>query len=230
MATSIIIAAAFALYRAARRGMDGDEPSDCILWAVVGALIGARLYYVIFYGNWNELLAVWHGGLAIYGAIIGGAVSIWIFCKKKNTKFWRIADLFAPCLLLGQATGRWGNFVNAEAYGGNYNGIFAMTINGVSVHPTFVYESVWCALGLVLILVAEGLPISRPRADNILPYKDGMIFAIYVAWYGLGRMFIEGIRADSLMMGSLRISQILAVISFLISIWFIYRLTKKGKS
>jgi len=228
MASAILLAATLALVRARNRGMDGDFVIDCIMWAVVSAIVGARLYYVMFYGNWNEILAVWHGGLAIYGAIIGGAISVWLVCKKKNVSFLQMADCFAPCLLLGQAIGRWGNFINAEAYGGEYSGLFAMTINGASVHPTFPYESVWCLVGLAVILVVEkAAGLLRPLRYNWRPRNDGIVFAMYVAWYGLGRMFIEGLRADSLMLGSLRISQILAAVSLAVSIFFIFKLTKR---
>ena len=271
MATAIISAGILALFRANKRGIDGDFIVDCIIWAVVGAIIGARLYYVIFYGNWNELLAIWHGGLAIYGGIIGGAVAIFIQLgirneqlaikdKKKKianssliiANFFKIADVFAPCLLLGQTIGRWGNFVNAEAYGEAYSGFLAMTINGASVHPTFLYESLWCLLGLVVILIVERFcermqtppPPPLPHKSKLLwgprmaspplrrggtERQAGLIFAMYVAWYGFGRFFIEALRVDSLMLGSLKISQGLAAISFIVAIWFVFKLTKREK-
>ena len=250
MAVAIISSCTLALFRAKWRGMDGDFIVDCLIWVVVGSVIGARLYYVIFYGNWSEILYVWHGGLAIYGGILGGTIALFLKLEvrseelevreetksiskfKKNwIKFLELADVFAPCLLLGQAIGRWGNFVNAEAHGGAATNFLRMTIweNGslISVHPTFLYESVWCLVGLMVILLLDRRR-GRPKGSPLRIDANGMIFAMYVAWYGFGRMFIEGLRTDSLMFFGVRVSQVLAGVSFVLAvIWLIKTLKNK---
>jgi len=273
MAAAIIFGSVFALHRAARRELNGDLVVDALIWGVIGAIIGARLYYVIFYGNWSEIFQIWTGGLAIYGGIIGGAIGVFIQLtvnnEQRTTKdeklrfsyfskewwktrgkavlgeFLRLGDVFAPCLLLGQAVGRWGNFINEEAHGGPTNSFLRMTIYEggqlVSVHPTFLYESIWCLVGIGIILLAERTvlrslwgsrvarkALARDDGGSNEGAPAGVIFLLYIAWYGLGRTFIEGLRTDSLMLGSLRVSQWLAAISFVLAIWGIWRILKRN--
>lgn len=211
---------------------------DMILGLVISAIIGARIYYVAF--NFDaysddllEILMIWNGGLAIYGAIIGGVLYTLYYCKKKDLSFIKLLDIFSLPLLLGQAIGRWGNFFNSEAYGGNttYEAlknmfipefiIEGMYIDGVYRVPTFLYESLWCLVGVVILYFIR-------RKDLQL---NGRQISFYLIWYGIGRFFIEGLRSDSLYFGDFRISQIVSVgliiIGLLIRV-FIKRKNKKS--
>ena len=191
-------------------------------------IIGARLYYVIFYLDlyrnpdgsldFQRMLRIWDGGLAIYGGIIVAILTLLVFCKIKKIPFLAFADVGSFGMLIGQLVGRWGNFVNVEAYGAPTDlpwrmGIYD-TVNGVyqymEVHPTFLYESLWNLVGFLLL----ALVVAKHRKF------DGQIFLGYIAWYGLGRAWIEGLRTDSLYFFStgLRVSQILALISFVLAL------------
>ncbi len=226
----IIIAAGFlmAVIYCSRKadiyGIEQDDIVDLLLYAVPLCIIGARLYYIIFYLdlyrngdgslNFTQMVRIWDGGLAIYGAVIMAIIVALIFCKKRGIRFLSLADLGVFGLLIGQLVGRWGNFVNVEAYGGATDlpwrmGIYD-TVNGVyqymEVHPTFLYESLWNLAGFLLL----ALVVAKRRKF------DGQLFWSYVAWYGLGRSWIEGLRTDSLYFFStgLRVSQVLAILSF----------------
>jgi phosphatidylglycerol:prolipoprotein diacylglycerol transferase len=210
--------------------IDTDTILDLTIIAAPVAIICARAYYVIFnfseYApNPLEIFAIWHGGLAIYGAIIGAIATIIVYCRYKRINVWSILDITAPAFPLAQAIGRWGNFVNQEAYGRETNLPWSMTINenGMlkTVHPTFAYESLW---NLVVVLVV------------VVFYKhkkvNGEPFLIYIGLYSLGRLFIESLRTDSLYLGSIRVSQILAAILILssITLFFIHRSRKQLKT
>jgi prolipoprotein diacylglyceryl transferase len=189
-----------------RFGISSDFFMDLMLIGTPSALIAARAYYVAFqWENYKdnpwEIFAIWHGGIAIYGALIGAVVSGGIYVKVKGYPFWRIADICAPSFLVGQMIGRWGNFVNQEAYGGPVEESFLrrtlhlpdfivdqMYINGTYYHPTFLYESLWNLAGLVLLLVL--------RRQSFM--RAGEVFLGYLIWYSAGRFFIEGLRTDSL--------------------------------
>lgn len=230
----IIIAAGFllAVYyccrKAADYGVEQDDIIDLLIFAVPLCIIGARLYYVIFYldlyrnpdGSLDflRMLRIWDGGLAIYGGIIVAILTLLVFCKIKKIPFLAFADVGSFGMLIGQLVGRWGNFVNVEAYGAPTDlpwrmGIYD-TVNGVyqymEVHPTFLYESLWNLVGFLLL----ALVVAKHRKF------DGQIFLGYIAWYGLGRAWIEGLRTDSLYFFStgLRVSQILALISFVLAL------------
>lgn len=230
----IIIAAGFllAVYyccrKAADYGIEQDDIIDLLIFAVPLCIIGARLYYVIFYldlyrnpdGSLDflRMLRIWDGGLAIYGGIIVAILTLLVFCKIKKIPFLAFADVGSFGMLIGQLVGRWGNFVNVEAYGAPTDlpwrmGIYD-TVNGVyqymEVHPTFLYESLWNLVGFLLL----ALVVAKHRKF------DGQIFLGYIAWYGLGRAWIEGLRTDSLYFFStgLRVSQILALISFVLAL------------
>ena len=187
-----------------RLGLPKDISIDLALWAVPSAVIGARLYYVAFQwplyrDNPIRILYIWEGGLAIYGAVIGGALAALALAKIKKVPYAALADLVAPVLILGQAIGRWGNFVNGEAHGGPTTLPWGMTIDGQSmVHPTFLYESLWNLAGFVLLHF-----YSKKRRFK------GEIALLYAAWYGAGRAWIEGLRTDSLYLFStgIRVSQ-----------------------
>ena len=198
---------------------------DMMLWLVIWSIIGARIYYVIFnfsaYQNdLLDIVMIWKGGLAIYGAIIAGALYILYYSLRHDLNFVRVLDIFSLSLLLGQAIGRWGNFFNQEAYGGETTLkalqnlhlpkfiIDGMHIDGVYRHPTFLYESIWCFIGVIIFYSIRKKPID----------KVGRQICFYMIWYGLGRFFIEGLRSDSLYVGSFRISQIVSVILVIIGV------------
>jgi phosphatidylglycerol:prolipoprotein diacylglycerol transferase len=209
VSAAILAGCWLAVHRAKRAGLDGDKTIDALFCTVFAALIGARVYYVIFKGGYSfmDFLRVWEGGVAIYGALIGGAIGLLVYCKATKVSFWEIADVFAPAVLLGQAIGRWGNFTNREAYGAMTDSFLRMELGhlGYAVHPTFLYESLWCLLGVFIL--------------SKFAKKDALWW--FAAWYGAGRMFIEGLRADSLMIGDIRVSQLVAVVSLIAAITMI---------
>ena len=208
----IILAVVYVMTHCSRENIKRDDVLDYAIFLIPSAIIGARLYYVIFYGgydNFLDIISFWKGGLAIYGGIIGGAVSVIIVSLVKKIKPMKMFDLITPALMIGQVIGRWGNFVNAEAYGEETTLPWKMGIQfggeGATryYHPTFLYESLWNLLGFIIV--------------SILYKKkkfDGQIFLFYLAWYGFGRMFIEGLRTDSLYWGTIRISQLIGFLSF----------------
>ena len=198
---------------------------DMLFYLIIWSIIGARLYYVIFNfeafsDNILEIFMLWNGGLAIYGAIIGGVSYIAYYCHKRQINFIKILDIFSLSLLLGQAIGRWGNFFNSEAYGGitTYENlkslmipefiIKGMYIDGAYRQPTFLYESLWCLIGVLI------LSLIRRKKSNIV----GKQIYFYLIWYGLGRFFIEGLRSDSLYLGEIRISQLVSIVMILIGV------------
>jgi phosphatidylglycerol:prolipoprotein diacylglycerol transferase len=189
-----------------RFGISPDFFMDLLLIGVPSAIIGARLYYVAFKwdaykNNLLEIFQIWHGGIAIYGALIGAIIAGYIYFRRKGYNFWRIVDICAPSLIIGQMIGRWGNFVNQEAHGGPVSESFLrdtlhlpnwitdqMYIDGQFYHPTFLYESLWNLAGLLLLLWLRRRPFLR----------SGELFFSYFIWYSIGRFFIEGLRTDSL--------------------------------
>ena len=231
IAIGFLLAIIYGLKRAESFGIDPDRMIDVALLTVPVAFIGARLYYVFFSDSLAEYLAdpisiikVWEGGLAIYGGIIVAFVFGPLMCKLRKVKIWAMFDLTALGFLIGQGIGRWGNFFNQEAFGANTNLPWAMTGNEIQaglngsgfdpslpVHPTFLYESLWCLLGFVLLHILSKRVIRR---------FDGMIFCGYMVWYGTGRFLIEGLRTDSLMIGDsgMRTSQLVAIVAVLLGI------------
>ena len=209
---------------------------NLIFWTAILGFIGARLYFVLFNFDYysshlNEIYKIWEGGLAIHGAIILGGLFIILYTKKYKVKTLRIFDILAPALLLGQAIGSWGNFFNGEAHGGITTLSFlqslhlpdfiieGMHINGVYYHPTFLYESLWSLIGVIILLI-----LRRTRY-----IKVGNITAIYLMWYSFGRFFIEGLRTDSLMLGNFRIAQIISIILFITGLIILIISKKKSK-
>ncbi len=223
----IMLAALYALRRAKQMGISGDDMLDIILVAVIVSVIGARVYYVLFYGGYDslyDLIAVWNGGLAIYGAVIGGIISLIIMGKIKKVSPLKLLDIGASSIILGQAIGRWGNFMNAEAYGYETDLPWRMGIgsgeNAIFVHPTFLYESLWNLIGFFLIWYLF----------NKRKY-DGQILLVYLAWYGFGRMLIEGLRTDSLWLvpGVIRVSQLVGAICFVLCTGLLIFFAAHGK-
>ena len=213
IACGLILAAVYGMKRAKQFGMNEDLILDGVLWIVPFAILCARAYYCIF--SWEtyadnpiSVLYIWEGGLAIYGGVLGAALGVIVYCKIRKLNLPALLDLVSLGFLIGQSIGRWGNFFNREAFGAPTEsflrmGLFnTMTQSFEYYHPTFLYESLWNAAGFVLLHF-----LSKKRKF------DGQIALGYVAWYGLGRAFIEGLRMDSLMWGSIRVSQLLAGIS-----------------
>lgn len=221
IASAVLIGVSLSQYLAKRRHVNPELISDLSIWLVIGAIPAARLYYVLF--QWSEysqhperIIAIWQGGIAIHGAIIGGVIAALIFAKLKKISFWQLADLVAPSLILGQAIGRWGNFFNSEAFGRPTDLPWKLYIpldrrppnlaNFEYFHPTFLYESLWNLLGFALLLTLFFRALSgKPRL------KVGTLFLVYWVAYSLGRFWIEGLRTDSLMLGPLRIAQIVSL-------------------
>lgn len=221
IALAVLIGVTISQYLAQRRQVNPELISDLSIWLVIGAIPAARIYYVLF--QWSEysqhperIIAIWQGGIAIHGAIIGGVIAALIFAKLKKISFWQLTDLVAPSLILGQAIGRWGNFFNSEAFGRPTNLPWKLYIPEARrpldlasfeyFHPTFLYESLWnlMVFALLLILFFRGLS-GKPRL------KVGTLFLVYWVAYSLGRFWIEGLRTDSLMLGPLRIAQIVSL-------------------
>ncbi len=212
IACAIGLAVALCERECRRRGMKADTGIDMALYAVPCAIVGARLYYVAFQwryfkDNLWSILSVWEGGLAIYGAVIGGLIGLAILSRVRKIKLYTLLDIVAPVVLLGQCIGRWGNFFNGEAYGyavtKAYLQFFPVSVfaDGQWHLATFFYESVWNALGFILLW--------RSRKHVKL---DGDVFFGYLLWYGAGRLFIEGLRTDSLMLLGMRVSQLVSLL------------------
>lgn len=219
-----LTASIYGARRAKEFGLKEDNILDLLICATPAAIICARLYYVIFNfhlyrQNPIEILYIWEGGIAIYGAVIGAIIAAALYCKFKRVKFTAILDIGALGLLIGQCIGRWGNFVNGEAYGVETQLPWRMEIydfaamSRIAVHPTFLYESLWNLLGFILLHFH-----SKRRKFS------GEIFLLYIAWYGFGRGLIEGLRTDSLyfMQTGLRVSQFLGFASCIAAIFVLF--------
>ena len=215
IAAGMLLAAWYGMKRSKQFGLNEDQILDGVLWIVPFAILCARLYYCAF--KWEDyadnpisILYIWEGGLAIYGGVLGAVLGIIVYCKIRKIKIGAVLDIVALGFLIGQAIGRWGNFFNREAFGGETDCFLRMgllnTVTGQVEfhHPTFLYESLWNAAGFVLLHF-----LSKHRK------YDGQIALGYAAWYGFGRMVVEGLRTDSLYWGPFRVSQVLAGVSFL---------------
>jgi phosphatidylglycerol:prolipoprotein diacylglycerol transferase len=220
IACGMVLAVLYALRRREEFGLTEDHLIDGVLCVVPFAILCARLYYCVF--EWDtyasnpiSVLYIWQGGLAIYGGILGAAVGMLVYCKWKRISFFATTDLVSLGFLIGQSAGRWGNFFNREAFGGKTDSFLRMGLFNTLTqefeyhHPTFLYESVWNLVGLALLHW-----FSKRRQ------YDGQVSLLYVAWYGLGRAWIEGLRTDSLYIGStgIRVSQLLSVVLALVSL------------
>ena len=236
--SAIILALGYCFIRARYENINSEDLIDMAIFSILFSVIGARLYYVLMtlgeYDSFLDVISIWNGGLAIYGAVIAGAITVYVVCRIKKISFLKAFDMASPALMMAQAIGRWGNFFNGEAYGQVIPedsilyflrmGITPHEIPGVYgmayVHPTFLYESIWNIVGFIII--------------NALYKKkkfDGQVFFMYITWYGFGRMFIESLRMDSLYLGVFRISQVVAFVCFVAgSITLIYKLSKARRA
>lgn len=220
-----------AMRESKRLGLNKEIFIDLVVFAIPAAIISARIYYVIFEweryadGSFLDVFAIWEGGIAIHGALIGSVITAIIFARVRKMSFWQLADIAAPSIILGQAIGRWGNFMNQEAHGfpvseSFYNNYMQylpnfinqqMCIDGIIYHPTFLYESVWNILGFAFLLVLRRF---NPRR--------GEMFLSYVIWYSFGRYFIEAMRTDSLyIIGSLRTAQVISIVLIIVAVGLI---------
>lgn len=232
----ILVATILIFREAKRQNIKEDFMVNLVFKEVLFGVLGARIYYVLFnlkyyLANPIEIVQIWNGGLAIHGAIIVGIIVLAIDCKKNDLKLLKLMDIAAVGLIVAQCIGRWGNFFNSEAYGGvttlaslHTQGIPQFVINGMYIEgayrqPTFFYESIWCLFGFVALLL-----IRRYKG-----LKIGQLTGTYFIWYGLGRFLIESMRSDSLMLGSIKIAQVVSLIFVIIGIsLFLYHLLKKN--
>lgn len=223
---AFLVAIVLAQRSAKRFGINPDDIIDMALFAIPAAIIGARIYYVVFrWGDYashpSDIIAIWKGGLAIYGAVLAAIVTAYVFARKRKIGVFKLFDFTVPYLALGQAIGRWGNFVNQEAYGAETKLPWRMEImspdglSRIAVHPTFLYESLWSFAAFIFLIWY--------RKRGKLP---GEVFFLYMILYGIGRFWIEGLRTDSLMLGEFRISQILAGV-FAVSMTIIFAIRRR---
>jgi phosphatidylglycerol---prolipoprotein diacylglyceryl transferase len=221
IASAVLIGLALSQRLAKARQLSPDLVGDLLVWLIVGAIPGARLYYVLFQWSYysqhpDQILAIWKGGIAIHGALIGGTLAAILFSRLKHCSFWRLADIVAPSVILGQAIGRWGNFFNSEAFGSPTDLPWKLLIpegrrptgfeSVAYYHPTFLYESLWNLMVFGLLLT---LFVRFPKA------KRGTLFLVYAIAYSIGRFWIEALRTDSLMFGPLKMAQIVSLVGII---------------
>lgn len=233
----MILAMTFIMLKAKYEKIKSDDMIDIAIFTIIFGIIGARIYYVLFeldnyivkgdfWASVKKMVAIWEGGIAIYGALIAGFITILVVCRVKKMRLATVLDVAAPGVMIGQIVGRWGNFVNMEAFGTETTLPWRMWLSsdGIAHHPTFLYESLWNLVGLLLIVIF---------------YKKkkfhGQVFLEYMTWYGFGRMFIEGLRTDSLYLHifglDIRISQIVGFVTFVVGlVLMIINLVKVRKS
>ena len=208
-----------------KQGLPKEFISDLIFYTLIIGILGARVYYCVFnldyyLANPSEILKIYNGGLAIHGGVIAGLIFVYFYTKEKNVSFIKILDIVAPAVIIAQSFGRWGNFFNQEAHGGitTYQNLKNMhipefIINGMHIegkyyYPTFFFESIWCLIGFIILMIAR-------RNKNL---RKGFQIGFYFIWYGIGRFFIEALRTDSLMFFGLKIAQIVSLIGIIIGI------------
>lgn len=240
IAFGILIGYIIAQKETERKHFKDDTLIDIVMWSIVSGIICARIYYIAFkwdyyYNHVSEIPLIMNGGIAIHGGLIGAIGMAYFLCRRKNISFFQLGDIAAPSIILGQAIGRWGNFMNQEAHGGEVTRQFLeslhlpefiinqMNIDGTYYHPTFLYESVWSIIGFIILLLLR----------NHL--KIGQTFLLYGIWYSIGRFFVEGLRTDSLMLTNhFRIAQVISIVIMLVAVavWiyrnYKYQLPKYG--
>ena len=234
----VLLAGILFLLEAKKYEINLDFCTNIIFWTVIFGIIGARAYYVVFnleyyMANPSEIIQVWNGGLAIHGGIIFGVLFIFMYTFKYKVRFLKITDMAVVGLIIAQAIGRWGNFFNREAHGPEVSReileglkfIPDFVINGMQIgaayfHPTFYYESLWCVLGFIILLLV------RKYSEYL---KVGQLTGIYLIWYSIGRIFIESLRTDSLMLGGFKAAQIISIILILIGVVLLFKDIKKSK-
>lgn len=233
---AVFISVTLAIKEARKFHIGDDFMFNLAFWMIIFGIIGARLYYVVF--NWEyykenliDVLKIWNGGLAIHGGIIAGGIVLIAYCKKHHKEVLRIMDISSASLILAQSIGRWGNFFNSEAHGmatslENLQKlripqfiIDGMNIGGIYYHPTFLYESIWCFIGFIIIMIIRKLKYT----------KTGQQICIYFMWYGVGRFFIEAMRTDSLMLNGIKVAQAVSILLFVISLGCFMVISRKGK-
>ncbi|AFZ44490.1 prolipoprotein diacylglyceryl transferase [Halothece sp. PCC 7418] len=229
IASAVIIGVFLSQYLAQKRNINPDLLGDLSIWLVLAAIPGARLYYVAF--EWEKyaqrpeaIIAIWQGGIAIHGAIIGGAIAALIFARINRISFWQLADLVSPSLILGQAIGRWGNFFNSEAFGTPTALPWKLYIPPANrppqyaeeafFHPTFLYESMWNLGVFALLIYLFFWGLKHPNR-----YRVGTLAFVYMAAYSCGRIWIEGLRTDSLMLGSIQVAQLISLFGIIVGIF-----------
>ena len=233
---AVIVGISLLLHEGKKHSYPKDFLFNLCFWTIIFGFIGARAYYVLF--NLEQyasdpisIFKIWEGGLAIYGGLIAGLITMFVYCKKYNVRLFKIVDMAVPGVILAQAIGRWGNFFNMEAHGGIVlrstlenlhipefiiNGMY---INGNYYHPTFFYESLWCLLGFIVLIIVR----------HYKYLKVGGLTCVYLIWYSVGRFFIESMRTDSLMIGGFKAAQIVSLIFFIIGILGLMIQSRKGK-
>lgn len=232
-----ILFAMFLVFREVKRQkLNNEFYINLVFYILLFGILGARLYYILFnldyyISNPLEIIKVWNGGLAIHGGIIAGIIVALVYCKKYNVNILKTLDIFSFGIIIGQIIGRWGNFFNQEAHGivtskafleGLYLPQFiidGMYIDGSYYHPTFLYESIWNVIGLIIMFIL------RKRKYN----KIGTLTGFYMIWYSVGRLFIEQLRTDSLMLGQVRVAQLISVVLIILGIILIIRSTRGSK-
>ncbi|MGK7879995.1 MAG: prolipoprotein diacylglyceryl transferase [Crocosphaera sp.] len=239
IASAVLIGVTLSQWLAKRRKVNPDLIGDLAIWLIIGAIPCARLYYVLF--QWQEyaqrpedIIAIWKGGIAIHGAIIGGTIAALIFGRLNKISVWQLADLVVPSLALGQAIGRWGNFFNSEAFGAPTNLPWRLYIpvqnrpiaylTSEYFHPTFLYESVWNVMVFILLLSLFFWGLKHPNRFSV-----GTLSLVYLIAYSSGRIWIEALRTDSLMLGPLRVAQIISLVMISVGVLglvWLYRLKK----
>lgn len=234
IALGVVLATLFCMRQKEKYGITEDNLFDCLLMGIPAGIIGARIYYVIFYLdlfrnadgslNWGEVIAIWDGGLAIYGTVIGVLIVVFVYTRVKKISFFALTDLMMMGLLIGQAVGRWGNFMNREAFGAETDIFCRMQLTLrtgelIEVHPTFLYESLWNIVGLLIIVFF----VQKYREF------DGEVTWFYFLWYGFGRFWIEGLRTDSLYLFGweifgqpIRVSQAVSVVMVLVAAFMLF--------
>ncbi len=236
--TGVILGILLSRKEAKRQNLDPEHVTDFMLYALPISIIGARIYYVIFELPYylehpGEIIAIWHGGIAIYGALIAGGITLYVYCQRHYISMWNFLDIIAPAVILAQGIGRWGNFMNHEAYGPKTTEAFLkglhlpqfiienMYIEGFYRTPTFLYESVWNILGFFVLIILR----SKKKV-----LKQGEVFLGYIIWYSFGRFFIEGLRTDSLyLFKAIRVSQLLSALLFIGGIALVIYRRKKNQ-
>ena len=231
---AVVVGFILVVMEAKKEKVDMDKFYDMIFYSLIVGILGARVYYVLFnfmdyIKNPLEIFMLWHGGLAIHGGIIAGGLFIFYYTRKHNMKTLKTLDILVVGLIIGQAIGRWGNFFNSEAYGAATSPryleylhipkfiIDGMKINGMYFHPTFLYESLWNLVGFITLVLVR----------RVKTLKLGKLTGIYLSWYSFGRFFIEGMRKDSLMLGSIKMAQLVSIILFIVGLVLIFKKNKE---
>jgi phosphatidylglycerol:prolipoprotein diacylglycerol transferase len=236
--SGVIIAGLLIIKEAKKYNINNEFITNLIFWTIFFGIIGARLYYVAFEWSYysshiDSIWKIWEGGLAIHGGIITGLLFIIFYCNKYKVKIFKVLDITVVGLIIAQALGRWGNFFNGEAHGPETTAlalekigiiprfvIEGMSINGVYYQPTFYYEFLWCMLGFIILLLVRWL---------YKYLKTGQLTAIYFMWYSVGRFFIEGMRTDSLMLGNIKVAQVVSVLLFIVGLFIFIKNLRGSK-